>query len=1309
MKKKLVYWIWWLTLLTWGSIFAGQSIAQTITVGTVAVSSCAAAGSGVSVPFSVSGTFGPTNQFTVQIINTATSYTGIAGVLSTTVGGTISATIPANIPVGSGYVIRVVSSSPARISGNTSGAFGILPPAPAVGTASPASGPVCQNTAVSLAATGSSIRWYSGAGTFLSAANPYSPPTAQAGSSSYQASQTVGGCEGPRGTVVVTVTAKSTQPGANPPAYCQGVPGQSVTASVSGSNLKWYISANVPAPNNTPDPVLVSSAGQRTYYVTQTTNGCESDLLTFFVTVNPKPNAPTASSPTVCQNSAAQTLSASGQPGATLQWYNASDALLVNNGAAPSPATTTPGLTTFKVDQTALGCRSDKATVTFTVRTAPAAPTPVSVSYCEAARPASLTPPAGNIQWFGNAAGTQGISQPAPPSAANTYTYSVRILDINSCQSNPSAYVVRVAVSPGLPTLTANDLSRCQGETVRALTATGGSGNGLNWFDGAGAALPGAPQPPTATANTQTYFVSQTTPDGCVGARATATVTIKPTPATPAANSPVVFCQNYGAPQLRAIPSGGASLQWYGQNATGGSATGTATTPANNASGTFNYYVSQILNGCESPTRTKIDVVVKRTPGAPNVVTPVVFCQNSSAPILNATPENGAALLWYGTNATGGTGGSNAPNPPNNIATSYSYYASQSLDECESQQRAKIDVTVKRTPGAPAVTPVVFCQFTNAPTLAATGENSSTLRWYGQNATGGNAAGNAPGLPNDVAGSFSFYVSQSVNDCESPRAGLAVRVKAKPAAPGTSALTYCLIQPDQPAQSVGPLTASGGNGAVLKWFNADGNAFQSAPTPPVNQVQAINFQVSQSIEDCESDRATLRVTVQTAATPGVSSSLVAYCQTTQSVPLTATSDTGGSLRWVDPSGVITNNAPTPITLNATKPGGEFFYVFQVGSNGCYSARNTIRLVVNSTPTLSLLGSTTLNLGLKANLQLRFTGVPPYSYVLTDGTNVVDSGVAPDTLATVAVMPARTTTYQVASVTNICGKGLPGNPATATVSVAVPTILTGTLASSALCTGANFSVPFSVAGILNDGNVFQVQVADTLSKAFVPVSATTTSTGPIVATLPASLTAGYYFVRVTGSNPGIAVAGRNSPVVLLVRGLPTARLSGSQDVYQGSSAKLSVAFTGDSPWTFVWADSTARNPVSTAANPHLIDVTPARTRSYSLISVANNCGNGTVSGTATLTILPLLAVDDPLSESVNVYPVPTGATLTVEIDRNLLTAPATLQLTDITGRATLDRTTQDRRTDLDLSQQPAGLYLLRVRVGEQTTVRRVLKL
>ena len=76
----------------------------------------------VLVPYSAMGVFNANNVFTVQLSDANGSFANpvaIANVLSTQ-GGVISASIPANTPVGSGYRIRVVSSSPAAI-GNDNG------------------------------------------------------------------------------------------------------------------------------------------------------------------------------------------------------------------------------------------------------------------------------------------------------------------------------------------------------------------------------------------------------------------------------------------------------------------------------------------------------------------------------------------------------------------------------------------------------------------------------------------------------------------------------------------------------------------------------------------------------------------------------------------------------------------------------------------------------------------------------------------------------------------------------------------------------------------------------------------------------------------------------------------------------------------------------------------------------------------------------------------------------------------------------------------------------------------------------------
>jgi Secretion system C-terminal sorting domain len=311
---------------------------------------------------------------------------------------------------------------------------------------------------------------------------------------------------------------------------------------------------------------------------------------------------------------------------------------------------------------------------------------------------------------------------------------------------------------------------------------------------------------------------------------------------------------------------------------------------------------------------------------------------------------------------------------------------------------------------------------------------------------------------------------------------------------------------------------------------------------------------------------------------------------------------------------------------------------------------------------------------------------------------------------VSVMPPQTTVFQVASVTNLCGQGLPGNPATATVTVKIPTITTGSLASSIVCAGTGLSVPFTTTGEFNSGNVFRVEIStDTTSRASLTVGVGNGQTEPIGISLPTSISAGIYFVRVVASNPGIAVFGRTSPIPLNIRPFPTAILVGTQDVYEGNLAKMNVTFTGDGPWTFVYADSLRSTTVATNANPHVVEVRPLRNTAYRLISVVNNCGFGPISGTAVVRVLPLLSVeDDPLGESVRAYPVPTTSTLTVDIDLPLSKTPAGLTIRDVGGRPILQRTTRDRQTTLDLTAQPPGLYLLNIQVGDKQTTRRVLK-
>ena len=90
----------------------------TIATGTVATGPfyvSSTTGTSISVPFTLGGTYNGVNVITAQLSDASGSFASpvTIGTSTTGVSGTISATIPANTATGSGYRIRVISSSPA--------------------------------------------------------------------------------------------------------------------------------------------------------------------------------------------------------------------------------------------------------------------------------------------------------------------------------------------------------------------------------------------------------------------------------------------------------------------------------------------------------------------------------------------------------------------------------------------------------------------------------------------------------------------------------------------------------------------------------------------------------------------------------------------------------------------------------------------------------------------------------------------------------------------------------------------------------------------------------------------------------------------------------------------------------------------------------------------------------------------------------------------------------------------------------------------------------------------------------------------
>jgi len=467
--------------------------------------------------------------------------------------------------------------------------------------------------------------------------------------------------------------------------------------------------------------------------------------------------------------------------------------------------------------------------------------------------------------------------------------YTATYTDGNSCKSS-AVFALTVNAIPNTPTVT-TPITYCQNATASALTA---NGTNLKWYTAAtgGTGSATAPTPATTTAGIMNYYVSQTT-NTCESSRATIAVTVNAIPNAPTVTTPVTYCQNATA---SALIASGTNLKWY-TAATGGTGSATAPTPTTATAGTINYYVSQTINTCEGP-RATIAVTVNAIPNTPTVTTPVIYCQNASATALTASGTN---LKWY-TAATGGTGSATAPTSATTTAGTTNYYVSQTTNTCEGP-RATIAVTVNAIPNTPTVTtPVMYCENASATALTASG---TSLKWYTA-ATGGTGSAAAPTPATATAGTINYYVSQTINTCEGPRATIAVTVNAIPNAPVViTPVTYC-----QNASATA-LTASGTN---LKWYTAatGGTGSAAAPTPGTATAGTMNYYVSQTTNTCESVRAMIAITVNAISTATITTNGSTTIIQGSSVVLTAGS--GSSYRWMNGGTTISGSTAQSYTV-----------------------------------------------------------------------------------------------------------------------------------------------------------------------------------------------------------------------------------------------------------------------------------------------------------------------------------------------------------------------------------------------------------
>ena len=197
-------------------------------------------------------------------------------------------------------------------------------------------------TSMNPVVNGTSIKWYS-VSTGGTALSPTTPLT----QGYFWASQTLNGCESPTRFLVFAISNATAAPSSSPSQqFCNSATVANLTAN--GTAIQWYFAA-------TGGSALASTAAlaSGTYYVSQTSGGCESPRTAVSVTVNAVP-APTGAA--TQSLSSLLTLGDIVVTGSNITWY--ASAANAASGTSPLSSTQLIANTTYYATQTINGCRS---------------------------------------------------------------------------------------------------------------------------------------------------------------------------------------------------------------------------------------------------------------------------------------------------------------------------------------------------------------------------------------------------------------------------------------------------------------------------------------------------------------------------------------------------------------------------------------------------------------------------------------------------------------------------------------------------------------------------------------------------------------------------------------------------------------------------------------------------------------------------------------------------------------------------------------------------------------------------------------
>jgi gliding motility-associated-like protein len=345
--------------------------------------------------------------------------------------------------------------------------------------------------------------------------------------------------------------------------------------AITGQNVKWYDTLNVG--NFLPNITLLQEG--KTYYASQTINGCESERVDVTIKIQDTPIPVGNANQPFCsdQNSTIANILVTGQ---NIKWYDS-----LANGTLLSNTTALLNGMTYYASQTVNSCESERLAVKISIQNTPGVPTgDTNPKFCKSknATFSNININGQNLKWYDSTTSANPLANTTLVQNNTTYYVSQTI----GCESDRLAVLVNVYGTP-LPIANASQ-TFCIDEnaTLNTITVTG---QNLIWYD---SATVGNILTNTNTLENKTYYVSQSN-NNCESVRLGITVKIQDTQA-PVADANQNFCMQQNA-TINAIKINGQNIKWYNTVTNGTNLS--ESSPLENG---ITYYASQTVNDCES-------------------------------------------------------------------------------------------------------------------------------------------------------------------------------------------------------------------------------------------------------------------------------------------------------------------------------------------------------------------------------------------------------------------------------------------------------------------------------------------------------------------------------------------------------------------------------------------------------------------------------------------------------------------------------------------------------------------------------------